>query len=130
MHAISHSGSVAFGHGAIMSMFGAATPLVTTSALRPFASVASALGSASAVAASIESWDEASIGFPTPNSTCDFEANSERRGDSSFGIAPPPPQKKSCIQGAGPPNSRANPGAAASSTNPNPTASQAERDPV
>ena len=41
-----------------------------------------------------------------------------------------PPQKKSYIQGAGPPNSRANTGAAASSTNPNPTASQAERDPV
>ena len=39
-------------------------------------------------------------------------------------------QKKSYIQGAGPSNSRANTGAAASSTNPNPTASQAERDPV
>jgi hypothetical protein len=52
-----------------------------------------------------------------------------RRGDTSFGIAPPP-QNKSCIQGAGPPNSRANTGAAASSTNPNPTASQVERDPV
>ncbi len=53
-----------------------------------------------------------------------------RRGHTSFGIAPPPPQKKSYIQGAGPPNSRANTGAASSSTNPNPTASQAERDPV
>jgi hypothetical protein len=52
-----------------------------------------------------------------------------RRGDTSFGIAPLS-QKKSYIHGAGPPNSRANTGAAASSTNPKPTASQAERDPV
>jgi hypothetical protein len=50
-------------------------------------------------------------------------------GDTTLDIAPPP-QKKSYIQGAGPPNSRANTGAAASSTNPNATASQAERDPV
>src|SRR6185436_15960452 len=39
-------------------------------------------------------------------------------------------QKKSYIHGAGPPNSRANPGAAASSTSPNATASRAERNPV
>src|SRR5438034_915301 len=68
LQAISHSGSWSFCHRASMSMTGAATPLVTTRALRLCANVAKDVGSAFAWAAVTDDVDDAGIGPWTPNS--------------------------------------------------------------
>src|SRR5262245_8702882 len=66
LHVMRCVGFESFGQKAIMSVF-APEDVVTTRALRPLASVMSFVGSALAVAASMDCVDEAATGLPTPN---------------------------------------------------------------
>src|SRR4029450_11129261 len=66
LHVMRWVGFESFGQKAIMSVF-APEVVVTTCALRPLASVMSLVGSAFAVAASMDCVDEAATGLPTPN---------------------------------------------------------------
>lgn len=72
-------GCVSSGQRAIMSMFGGASPAVTTRARRPFARVTSFSGRADAVFASTAEVDDTASGFSTPNSWFDRSCNSRSR---------------------------------------------------
>ena len=99
-HSMIHFGLVALGQSAIISRFGPATPLVTTRALRPGASVTSLSGLADAVAASIDLVDEVDRPWVTPNCYIDLDSSMDATSwpKSIFALVTSPPKTSINVQ--------------------------------
>ena len=94
LHVMRWVGFESFGQKAIMSVF-APEVVVTTRALRPLARVMSFVGSAFAVAASMDCVDDAATGLPTPNRSSDALASLLSRSEPKSPAAKAAPANKS-----------------------------------